>query len=388
MATNKQNPERQQKLQQHNQARVVAEATAAQAAQRRRLMIIAGSVVAVLLVATGAFALTRGSSSSPSNSEAASGTPVTTIKSAKTSALGDDCVARTGTLPAGSPEVYVPVGPPPTELQITDLATGSGAPVAADDTVTVNYTGVACSTGAVFDSSYASGQPVVFPLASVIKGWQAGLVGMLPGGRRLLVIPPDQAYGLSGNATIAPDETLVFVVDLVSTAPTPAGQPQTFTPGVSEIPVENVSVTPGGDTTTTTAPAGPKTCKPFADTLPTGAPGVPVPTDPVTSSLVKQDLVTGSGAPVAPGSTVTVQYIGVACSTGKIFDSSWANGSPATFGLNSVIKGWTDGLPGMHAGGRRLLVIPPDQAYGPQGTGGSIGPNETLIFVVDMISSK
>jgi FKBP-type peptidyl-prolyl cis-trans isomerase len=122
--------------------------------------------------------------------------------------------------------------------------------------------------------------------------------------------------------------------------------------------------------------------------LPTGAPSVPVPTDPVTSSLVKQDLVTGSGAPVAPGSTVTVQYIGVACSTGKIFDSSWANGSPATFGLNSVIKGWTDGLPGMHAGGRRLLVIPPDQAYGPQGTGGSIGPNETLIFVVDMISSK
>jgi peptidylprolyl isomerase len=211
---------------------------------------------------------------------------------------------------------------------------------------------------------------------------------MLPGGRRLLVIPPDQAYGSTGNASIAPDETLVFVVDLLSAAPTSAGQTQTFTPGVSQIPVDNVSVTPGGDTTTTTSPAGPKTCHPFADTLPSGAPSVPVPTSPVTASLVKQDLVTGSGAAVAPGSTVTVQYIGVACSTGKIFDSSWANGAPATFGLNSVIKGWTDGLPGMHAGGRRLLVIPPDQAYGSTGTGGSIGPNETLIFVVDMISSK
>ena len=377
--------QRQRRVQQHNQARAVAEATAAQAARRRRLMIIGGSLVAVLLVAGGAFALTRDSSSA--SVDAASGTPVTTSKPAKASALGDDCVARTGTLPTGSPEVYMPVGPPPTELQVTDLATGSGVPVVATDTVTVNYTGVACSTGAVFDSSYTAGQPVAFPLASVIPGWQVGLVGMLPGGRRLLVIPPDQAYGSTGNATIAPDETLVFVVDLLSAAPTPAGQSQTFTPGVSEIPIENVTVTPGGGTTTT-IPAGPKTCRPFADTLPTGAPTVPIPTEPVSSSLVKQDLVTGSGTPVAPGSTVTVQYIGVACSTGKIFDSSWVNGSPATFGLNSVIKGWTDGLPGMRAGGRRLLVIPPDQAYGSVGTGGSIGPNETLIFVVDMISSR
>jgi len=377
--------QRQRRVQQHNQARVVAEATAMQAARRRRLLITGGSVVAVLLIATGVFALTRGSSSS--SVDAASGTPVTTSKSAKASALGDDCVARTGTLPTGSPEVYMPVGPPPTELQVTDLATGSGTPVTATDTVTVNYTGVACSTGAVFDSSYTNGQPVAFPLASVIPGWQVGLVGMLPGGRRLLVIPPDQAYGSTGNASIAPDETLVFVVDLLSAAPTPAGQTQPITPGVSQIPVDSVISTPGGSSTTT-APAGPKTCRPFADTLPAGAPTVPIPTEAVSSSLVKQDLVTGSGTPVAPGSTVTVQYIGVACSTGKIFDSSWANGSPATFGLNSVIKGWTDGLPGMRAGGRRLLVIPPDQAYGAQGTGGSIGPNETLIFVVDMISSK
>ena len=385
--TAKKQDQRQQRVQQHNQARAAAEATAARAARRRRLLIIGGSVVAVLLVVTGVVVLTRGSSSS-SATDAAKGTSITTSKSAKASALGDDCVARTGRLPTGSPEVYMPVGPPPTELQVTDLTTGAGAPVAEGDTVTVNYTGVACSTGAVFDSSYTSGQSVAFPLVSVIKGWQTGLVGMLPGGRRLLVIPPDLAYGATGNATIAPDETLVFVVDLLSAAPTPPGQVQTFTPGVSEIPVQNVSVTPGGDTPTTTTPAGPTICHPFADTLPAGAPTVPVPTDPVSSSLVKQDLITGSGAAVAPGSTVTVHYIGVACSTGKIFDSSWANGTPATFGLNSVIKGWTDGLPGMHAGGRRLLVIPPDQAYGPSGTGGSIGPNETLIFVVDMISSK
>jgi len=380
----RQQAQHQRRVQQHNLPRVTVETGGARSARRRRLVVILGSVLAVLLVSGGALVLARGSSSS--SEDAASGTPVTTINSAKASALGDDCVARTGTLPTGSPEVYMPVGPPPTELQVTDLATGSGTPVVDGDTVTVNYTGVACSTGAVFDSSYTTGQPVVFPLASVILGWQSGLVGMLPGGRRLLVIPPDQAYGSTGNASIAPDETLVFVVDLVSSAPTPAGQTQPITPGVSQIPIDSVISTPGGSSTTT-APAGPKTCRPFADTLPTGAPTVPIPTEPVSSSLVKQDLVTGSGAPVAPGSTVTVQYIGVACSTGKIFDSSWANGTPATFGLNSVIKGWTDGLPGMRAGGRRLLVIPPDQAYGTNG-GGSIGPNETLIFVVDMISSR
>lgn len=346
-------------------------------------MIMVAGLIAALVVVIGAFAFTRGSSSAPA--DAPSGTPVTAARGSGRSALNDNCVARTGALPDGSPEVEMPVGPPPTELQVTDLVTGSGVPVVDGDTVTVRYTGVACSTGAVFDSSFSAGQPLAFALASVIKGWQTGLVGMLPGGRRLLVIPPGLAYGSNGNGSIAPDETLVFVVDLLSSAPTPVGQTQTFTPGVSEIPVENVSVTPGGGTTT--VPVRPRTCHPFADTLPVGAPTVPVPTEPVTSSLVKQDLVTGSGAPVAPGSTVTVQYIGVACSTGKIFDSSWTNGSPATFGLDSVIRGWTDGLPGMRAGGRRLLIIPPDQAYGPNGNG-SIAPDETLIFVVDMISSK
>ena len=78
-----------------------------------------------------------------------------------------------------------------------------------------------------------------------------------------------------------------------------------------------------------------------------------------------EDLKPGTGATVAAKDTVTVNYIGVSCSTGKIFDSSYERGQPATFSLTGVIKGWTDGIPGMKVGGQRLLGIPPEQGYGP-----------------------
>lgn len=101
---------------------------------------------------------------------------------------------------------------------VKDLANGTGTPVAAGDSVTVNYIGVSCSTGKIFDSSWTNGKAVTFPLNQVISGWSQGLVGMQPNGRRLLVIPADLAYGSSGQGNIAPDEALIFVVDLVSSA--------------------------------------------------------------------------------------------------------------------------------------------------------------------------
>jgi peptidylprolyl isomerase len=113
----------------------------------------------------------------------------------------------------------MPVGEVPTSLVVEDLITGTGTPVVAGDSVTVNYIGVSCSTGKIFDSSWASGKPITFPLNQVITGWAQGLVGMQPNGRRLLVIPADLGYGSTGQGGIAPDESLIFVVDLISASP-------------------------------------------------------------------------------------------------------------------------------------------------------------------------
>lgn len=149
------------------------------------------------------------------------------------------------------------------------------------------------------------------------------------------------------------------------------------------------STAPGSTTSSTPkASVAGKPCVAVSDPLPNGAPAVPVKTGPPPTSLVKEDLKTGTGAVVKPDATVTVNYIGVACSTGKIFDSSYKTGQPATFPLNGVIKGWTDGIPGMHVGGERLLGIPPDQGYGAQGDGDLIAPDETLWFVVSVTSAQ
>ena len=110
--------------------------------------------------------------------------------------------------------------------------------------------------------------------------------------------------------------------------------------------------------------------------------GKPVGTAPAT--LVTKDIIVGDGAEALATSTMTVHYTLMTWSNGNLIESSWNSGSPATFPLANVIVGWQQGIPGMKVGGRRLLVIPPDLGYGAQG-GGPIGPNETLIFVVDAI---
>ncbi len=106
---------------------------------------------------------------------------------------------------------------PVTELVITDDVVGSGDEVTEGATVTAHYVGVSASTGAQFDASWDRGAPISFPLDGVIQGWSKGLLGMKVGGRRTLVIPGDMAYGQHPppGAGIAPNETLLFTVDLV-----------------------------------------------------------------------------------------------------------------------------------------------------------------------------
>ena len=113
------------------------------------------------------------------------------------------------------PHIAAPKGNPPTTLMTKDLIVGTGAGVVASSTLTVHYTLMAWSTGQIVESSWSS-QPATFPLSGVISGWQEGIPGMKVGGRRLLVIPPDKAYGPNGSGPIGPNETLIFVVDVIS----------------------------------------------------------------------------------------------------------------------------------------------------------------------------
>jgi peptidylprolyl isomerase len=118
-------------------------------------------------------------------------------------------------------------------------------------------------------------------------------------------------------------------------------------------------------------------------------PTVEVPSGSPPAKLVENELVEGDGATAKNGDEVTVNYVGVGYESGEEFDASWGR-EPFTFSLGGgeVISGWDQGIEGMKVGGRRELIIPPELAYGEAGYPPSIGQNETLIFVVDLLAVR
>ena len=227
----------------------------------------------------------------------------------------------------------------PNRLVTRDIAIGTGMQAGVGDVLEVNYVGALLSDGTEFDASWNRSQTFFVPIGmgAVIPGWDHGIVGMREGGRRVLITPPDLAYGSSGaGSSIPPDATLVFVVDLVA----------------------------------------------VLDLQP---PAIPEPTE-VGALLEVEDLVAGTGDPVESGDTVTVHYLGT-LTDGTVFDASWRRGMPftTTIGVGMVIPGWDQGIVGMREGGRRLLKIPSDLAYGERGSGAAIPPDTPLLFVVDLI---
>lgn len=227
----------------------------------------------------------------------------------------------------------------PNRLVTRDIAIGTGTQAGVGDVLEVNYVGALLSDGTEFDASWNRSQTFFVPIGmgAVIPGWDQGIVGMREGGRRVLITPPDLAYGSSGaGSSIPPDATLVFVVDLVA----------------------------------------------ILDLQP---PAIPEPTE-VGALLEVEDLVVGTGDPVESGDTVTVHYLGT-LTDGTVFDASWRRGMPftTTIGVGMVIPGWDQGIVGMREGGRRLLKIPSDLAYGERGSGAAIPPDTPLLFVVDLI---
>jgi FKBP-type peptidyl-prolyl cis-trans isomerase len=218
MSGKKNNRQRQRRQQAAREARARALAARQRQEKKKRtaLVFVVLGLAAVILLA---IALNTGGdkgtkvASTTSTTKADAETP--TSEAATPSVAGKPCVPVSGSLPPGAPAVPVKTGPPPAKLVVEDIKPGTGAEVPKGATVTVNYIGVSCSSGAVFDFSYGK-QPATFPLANVIPGWQEGIPGMKVGGQRLLGIPSAMAYGPSGRPpTILGDESLWFVIDLI-----------------------------------------------------------------------------------------------------------------------------------------------------------------------------
>ncbi len=119
-------------------------------------------------------------------------------------------------------------------------------------------------------------------------------------------------------------------------------------------------------------------------------PDVTIPDEAPPAELEIEDLTVGDGPEATDGQQVEVHYVGVGWSSQAEFDASWDRGDTFSFKLGGrqVIDGWDKGVAGMRVGGRRRLTIPPHLGYGKQGVGGVIKPNETLVFVVDLVGVR
>ncbi len=261
-----------------------------------------------------------------------------------TIAAGSAVTTVAGALP--KPEVKLPATLP-TELVITDLTEGTGPAAVEGDTVVVHYVGVRSVDGTEFDSSYDRGTP--FPVqpgsGQVIKGWDQGLIGAKPGGRRQLDIPADLAYGDSPQGDIIQaGDALTFVIDVVAVIPKPD---------------------------------------------PADEPTVSIPPTPNQTEQTFTDLIVGDGAGINPGQTVSVRFVAFSAADGKRLDSSWESGQTLVFvpGGGQLPPGLEKAVDGMKVGGRRQVDIPFADAFGTDGNPGLGLPASTdLIMVLDLVA--
>jgi len=263
------------------------------------------------------------------------------------------------------PVVTIPNASPPRQLIVKTLLPGRGPVVRQDDYVVFNVEGRVWAGSRQVVDSFTGRTPQGLPLKAAMPAWRA-LAGQRVGSRVLMVVPPADGFGRAGDppALITGTDTLVFVFDVLAT----------MAPGAAA------------------ARPAPYDAGPALPSVQWGARG-PVIKVPGGASaprtLVRRVLVRGSGPPVLAGDTVTVQDAGVVWKSRKVFDSTWLRGFPESFVLGSgqVLPGWENGLGGLPAGSRVLLVIPPALGYGPNGDAPYVGSSDTLVFVIDIVSA-
>jgi FKBP-type peptidyl-prolyl cis-trans isomerase len=267
------------------------------------------------------------------------------------------------------PTVTIPNLTPAATLQVHQLISGHGTRVAKGDLAVADltaYTWDGPSNKKI--SELSTGLPQPLAVGETIPGLDKSLEGSRAGSRLLITIPPKDGFGTQGNSQIGitPTDTLVLVVDVLGAYQKTAGAHGT---------PEAVSGT-GLPTISTSSPGT--------------APPVHIPQTAPPTTLQSQTLIQGSGPVVKKDKLLIAQYEGVIWRTGKVFDSSWQRGVPAGFEIGSgqVIKGWDEGLVGKRIGSRVLLVVPPADGYGAQGSSqAGIKGTDTLVFVVDILGT-
>lgn len=247
------------------------------------------------------------------------------------------------------------------------ITPGTGEKAVKGSTVTLDYVFVNGRTGAELETSYgASAASLLLDAKKTRPAIVDNLIGERVGSRVVIAIAPSEGMTKAMNSdAIKKNDTLLFVADITATS-----VPLKRATGAAVAPVDGLPTV--------------KLAKNGAPTI-TVAKHVDAPT-----TLVAQPLITGTGPVVEAGQSITVHYTGVVWDTGKVFDSSWKTGTPATFaiGNGSVIAGWDEGLVGQTVGSQVLLVVPPDKGYGSAGqSSAGIKGTDTLVFVVDILAA-
>ncbi|MFE4836387.1 FKBP-type peptidyl-prolyl cis-trans isomerase [Arthrobacter sp. NPDC056691] len=246
-----------------------------------------------------------------------------------------------------------------TEPTVKVVTEGSGDRVKANQIAEISVLRINAKDGSTIDDGFAK-DPQSFELSDEVKTSSPIIYNAFVGakvGSQLALVAPGQAA--TQGAAAQPSQLLIIKVLSAKDAPKALDKP------------EGDPVTP---------PAGLPTV-----TEKDGIPEISVKGVAAPKKLIAQDLIKGKGAAVKATNTLTVNYVGVALASGKKFDSSFDRKEPASFALNQVIKGWTQGLTGKTVGSRVLLVIPKDLAYGDSGQGDAKGD---LVFVVDILGAK
>ncbi|MQS11519.1 FKBP-type peptidyl-prolyl cis-trans isomerase [Streptomyces kaniharaensis] len=264
--------------------------------------------------------------------------------------------------------ITIPEGPPSGQFVVNTVSEGDRATVNKGDWVTVNYTAKDWTTGKDLPSSYDSGgKPQLYQAGSgqLVPAFDQSVIDKKVGSRLLVVAPPAAAFGDQGSSQlgVGKGDTVVFVLDIMESLP----QDATLSGNMTQPPANLPQVKDNGKAPVTiTVPAG-------------QAP----PTD-----LQQAVLIKGEGKQVKTGQTLVVQYTGVLWNNGQQFDASWTHGGAQAvqIGTGSVIEGWDKGLVGQTVGSRVELVVPPALGYKDQAQG-SVPPNSTLVFVIDILEA-